>query len=331
MTLAIDRASVENAPPVLDVHGLVKRYRPTTGLPEGLLANAGLDLRVRRGEIVALLGPNGAGKTTFLQQVAGQLLPTSGSITVAGVDLVTDPIRAKEFLSVIPQECEPLESLTVVDHVRFFGLLKGMARASAEARTAVILKDTGLAEHGQKRIRDLSGGLRRRVLVAVALAGAAPQLMLLDEPTTGLDPEARRTVWHLIDGLRRKGLGILLTTHYIDEAEYLADRVVIIDHGRFAAQGTVEEILGHIGFRGRLEIRDLHRHDGQVKRQVEALRSRWRPILETENLLRLAVPDPFGQDVLSAAAALTGLGVRASVAPVSLEDAYLAIVGSLDP
>lgn len=310
-------------PEVLRVEGLTRSYRGRTGVK---IANDRIDLSVHAGEIVALLGPNGAGKTTLLRQVAGQLLPSAGRIEVAGIDMVRHPLRAKRFLSVIPQECEPRLDLTVEEHVRYFALLKGDGRAARE-EVPRLLSQTGLLEHRAKLVRELSGGLRRRVLIAVALSGLATRLLLLDEPTTGVDPEARRSVWRLIDSLRTRDVGILLTTHYIEEAEYLADRIVVVSGGRRIAEGTVEEIRSRLPYRGRLEIRGLDHLSPEAASLVGELEQRYQVGLKVGNSERLEIPDPFHNGVVSELARLTACGVPATLSPVSLEDAYLAMVG----
>lgn len=310
--------------PVLEVSRLTKIYRGRMG---NLVANDAIDLTVRSGEIVALLGPNGAGKTTLLRQVAGQLLPTGGRVLVSGVDMVHHPLRAKQFLSVIPQECQPKRELTVVEHVRYFALLKD-GGVDVDAEVDQLLRETGLSEHRDLLVRELSGGLRRRVLIAVALAGATTRLLLLDEPTTGVDPEARRSVWRLIDRLRSRRIGILLTTHYIEEAEYLADRVVVINGGRRVAEGTVEEIRQRLPYRGRLEIRGIDHLTPASRELVRSLERKYRVAARFGNVERLEIPDPFLDSVVADLAELTHSGALATLSPVSLEDAYLSMVGS---
>ena len=310
---------------VLRVERLSKTYRSRRG---DKLANDRIDLRVHAGEIVALLGPNGAGKTTLLRQVAGQLIPSGGRIEVAGVDMVHHPLLAKTFTSVIPQECQPKFDLTVWEHVRYFARLKGVGRPDAGAVTDRLLEETGLTAYRDKLVRDLSGGLRRRVLIAVALAGGSTRLLLLDEPTTGVDPEARRSVWRVIDGLRARGLAILLTTHYIEEAEYLADRIVIVNGGRSVAEGSVDEIRGRLPYRGRLEIRGLDHLTPSARGVVDDLERRFRVGVRVGNYERLEIPDPFRSEIVAELARLTAAGVPAILAPVSLEDAYLAMVGA---
>jgi ABC-2 type transport system ATP-binding protein len=310
---------------VLNVADLTKIYHGRAG---DQTANDHIDLVVRPGEIVAVLGPNGAGKTTLLRQIAGQLLPTSGRIDVGGVDMVRNPIAAKELVSVIPQECQPKDNLTVEEHVRYFALLKGADRREIHAHVQQLLQETGLVEERAKLVRELSGGLKRRVLIAVALSGRDVRLVLLDEPTTGVDPHARRSVWKLIDLLRRRNVAVVLTTHYVEEAEYLADRVVVVLRGRFAASGTPDEIRRQLPYAGRLEIRGLDHLSDSGRAVVADLERRFKVGFRAGNTERLEIPDPFQPAVVAELARLTAEGVPATLAPVSLEDAYLAIVGA---
>jgi ABC-2 type transport system ATP-binding protein len=322
----VNAVATPSGSPVLLARGVCKRYQRRGPVGGEVLANDALDLTVSSGEVVALLGPNGAGKSTFLRQLAGQLLPTSGSIHVAGVDIVAEPVRAKRYLSVIPQECEPIAELTVEEHVRCFGRIKGMELATLDREVAEILRAVGLTEQRGQIVRELSGGLKRRVLVAVAMAAATPRLMLLDEPTTGLDPEARRQVWALIRSLKERGLGILLTTHYIEEAELLADRVVVIAGGRFVVSGSVDEIRNRLPYRGRLIVHHADRLTSAGMAAVRALEGRWKVSRREPTTVWFEVPDPFERATVDELARLTSLGVRASLRPVSLEDAYLSVV-----
>jgi ABC-2 type transport system ATP-binding protein len=314
--------------PVLLVRNVSKTYKSRRG---DKTANERINLSVRPGEILALLGPNGAGKTTLLRQIAGQLLPSEGSIEVAGIDMVRHPLAAKEFISVIPQECEPKLNLTVEEHVRFFALLKGAPSSTISTYVGGLLRQTGLDSYQGKLIRDLSGGLRRRVLIAVALAGPHMRLLLLDEPTTGVDPEARRSVWQLIDSLRARRIAILLTTHYIEEAEYLADRVAVVNDGRVVAEGTVDEIRDRLPYRGRLEIRGLDHLMPTARARLDMLEKRYPLSFRAGNTERLSVGDPYNPEVVKELAELNALGIVASLAPVSLEDAYLSLVDGKSP
>lgn len=316
---------LRGAPPVLEVRQLRKTYRSRRG-GKTVEANQGIDLRVHAGEVVALLGPNGAGKSTLLKQIAGQLLPTSGAIAVDGIDMIASPEAAKRRVSAIPQECAPVNDLTVEEHVRYFGLIKGQPRSGIRAAVQGILAQVGLTEYRDTLVRELSGGYKRRVLIAVALAGEECRLLLLDEPTTGLDPEARRSVWKVVEGLRAQGRGVLLTTHYIDEAEILADHVAIIDHGRLVAEGSVDEVRARLPFRGRLEVRHRDRLPDAVREELDRLGRRWRVQLDREDRVRWEIPDPFSPEMVAELARLTALGAHATLAPASLEDVYLSLV-----
>src|ERR1700730_4152731 len=172
----------------VSVRGLVKRYK------DGTEANGGIDLDVRRGEVVTVLGPNGAGKTTFLRQLTTELLPTAGSVSVFGVDAVKEPERVKCVMGITPQEAGVFENLTVREHLEFFARFKNLSRREARAAAHEVIRELNLVDETNKRVGALSGGLRRRILLGLALLGPPP-LLVLDEPTTGLDPASRHSVW----------------------------------------------------------------------------------------------------------------------------------------
>jgi ABC-2 type transport system ATP-binding protein len=216
---------------VISARGLVKRYN-------GLDAVGGIDLDVRRGEIFAFLGPNGAGKTTTVEILAGFREPTHGSVAVLGVD----PRRAgrtwRDRVGVVLQESQPEPGLTVRQCLRLYA---GYYQAPREIEETIAL--VGLAGKAGTLCQHLSGGQRRRLDVALALAGD-PELIFLDEPTTGFDPSARRAAWDVVAGLRTLGKTVFLTTHYMDEAEHLADRIAVINAGRIVAEGTPRTLGG---------------------------------------------------------------------------------------
>lgn len=219
----------------IEVVGLTKRYR------NGTLANDAIDLVVPQGAALGLLGRNGAGKTTLVRQITGELQPTDGAVHVLGVDVVRDHVRARALMGVVPQEAEPYEELTPPEHLAFFGRLRGLSRREAAHRAQTLIEMLGLEPHRRTVARELSGGLKRKLLLGVALVGDPP-VLVLDEPTTGLDPHARREIWALLQGLRGRGRTILITTHYMDEAEVLCDEVAVIHGGRIYAQGTVDDL-----------------------------------------------------------------------------------------
>ena len=221
--------------PAIQTSNLTKRFK------QGLLANDRLNLVIPKGTIFSLLGPNGAGKTTLVRQLTGELQPTEGSITVHGFDAVRQPLRAKGLMGVVPQEANPFPQLTPIEHLVYFGRLHGLSRKQAAAAAAEMIDALGLQDHVNKTAEELSGGLKRKLLVGTALV-AKPPVVILDEPTTGLDPHARREVWALIRALHHTGTTILVTTHYLDEAEILSDLVAVIGRGRILAEGSIEDV-----------------------------------------------------------------------------------------
>ena len=225
---------------VITATGLGKTY------PGGTEALRDISFAIQKGEIFCLLGRNGAGKTTLLRILATQLRPTKGHATVLGHDVLAEPNAIRPRIAVVPQEARPQMLLSPYDHILYFCLIRGQSRTQARERTKKVMEDLGLWEHRDKLASDLSGGLRQRLIIAMAMV-ADPEVLFLDEPTIGLDPLGRRSVWHMLRELTRKGATILLTTHYLDEAEILADHLLIVDKGRTAFLGTVAEAKGDTG------------------------------------------------------------------------------------
>ena len=219
---------------MIEVTDLVKTYGK-------LNAVDGISLNIRRGEIFAFLGPNGAGKTTTVEMIEGIRTPTRGNILVMGRDLSRDTNWIKRRIGVLPQEFSSFDNLRVRETIRFFGSLYSETR-----RVDELIDLMNLNEHEKKLYKNLSGGLKQRVGIAVALVND-PTIVFLDEPTTGLDPAARQEVWKVIKGLKRDGKTIFLTTHYMEEAQELADHVAIINHGKIVAEGTVDELIDRYG------------------------------------------------------------------------------------
>ena len=233
----------------VQVSNLVKVYR------NGTEANRGICLEVRRGEVVAIVGPNGAGKTTFLRQLTTELRPTTGSVRVFGVDAVAEPERAKRAMGITPQEAGLFDRLTVREHFELFARLKHLSALAAREAAQAVIAQLGLIAETNKSIGALSGGQRRRILIGLALLGSPP-LLVLDEPTTGLDPSSRRAVWGVIRGAVADGTTVILSTHYMEEAEHLSDRIGVIASGRLIAFGTLDELLARVDRSYRLSYRD---------------------------------------------------------------------------
>jgi ABC-2 type transport system ATP-binding protein len=225
----------------IEVHGLVKDYGDVHAVQ-------GLDLVMRRGECFGLLGPNGAGKTTTIEILEGLNQATSGDVQILGRRWASDEAWLKERLGISLQETHLQERLTVAETLRLFRSFYERGRTVEELLALVSLEDKRDAWYTR-----LSGGQKQRLAVACALAGD-PELLFLDEPTTGLDPQARRQLWEVIERFRAGGRSILLTTHYMDEAQRLCDRVAIVDHGRVIAQGTPRELIASLGAEHVLEF-----------------------------------------------------------------------------
>ncbi len=221
---------------MLTVENLVKTYRGTRKAPP-VEAVRGISFAVRAGEFFGLLGPNGAGKSTTLGCITTLVRPTAGRITVDGIDVARDPIAARRRIAVVPQVRNLDRDLTAREILTFHGRYFGLPRAEREARADRLLAELQLTEKANAKPLTLSGGLQQRLLIARALMHD-PQALLLDEPTIGLDPQARRHMWEVLSRLKRKGLTIVLTTHYMEEADRLCERLAIIDHGRILTDDT---------------------------------------------------------------------------------------------
>ena len=224
--------------PIISINGLTKTYKG------GYQALKGIDLEIREGEILALLGPNGAGKTTLISTICGLVTPTSGTVTVGGHDIIKDYRATRSLIGLVPQELTLGAFDIVIDTVRFSRGLFGMK--PNDSLLDDLLTDLSLIDKKQSMVSRLSGGMKRRVLIAKALAHE-PRVLFLDEPTAGVDVELRKDMWKLVEKLRQDGVTIILTTHYIEEAEEIADRVGIISDGRLLVIDEKENLMNSLG------------------------------------------------------------------------------------
>src|SRR3954471_5395767 len=225
--------------PIIEAAGLTKHYGDVHALD-------GLDLVAESGRVTALLGPNGAGKTTFISAVATLLKTDSGELRVAGIDALKDPKAIRRTIGLAGQYASVEEAMTGYENVAMVARLFGLDKASAKRASHEVLELLDLADAGDRLVRTYSGGMRRRLDLGASLVGR-PQLLLLDEPTTGLDPRSRMELWEAIRGLVADGTDVLLTTQYLEEADQLARDVVIVDHGKVIASGTPDELKNQGG------------------------------------------------------------------------------------
>ena len=223
----------------IEARGLVKRFGATTALD-------GVDLTARTGTVLAVLGPNGAGKTTAVRVLATLIEPDGGRASVGGYDVVARAQQVRRLIALTGQYAAVDESLTGVENLLLIGRLLGLSRAEARRRAAELLEQFQLADAGGRATKTFSGGMRRRLDLAASLVGR-PRVLYLDEPTTGLDPRARGDLWEVIRELTGDGVTVLLTTQYMEEADQLADDLVVIDRGRVVAVGTPDQLKSQVG------------------------------------------------------------------------------------
>ena len=223
----------------VEAHGLVKRFGDTVALD-------GVDLEVPRGAIYGLLGPNGAGKTTAVRILTTLLRPDGGRATIDGVDVVADPHGVRERIGLTGQYAAVEERLTGRENMEFVGRLFHLPKGVVKPRARELLERFDLVDAGDRVVKGYSGGMRRRLDIAMSLI-ARPSVLFLDEPTTGLDPRSRLAMWDMIEELEQDGTTVLLTTQYLDEADRLAERIIVIDTGTVIANGTADELKDRIG------------------------------------------------------------------------------------
>ncbi len=298
--------------------GLVKRFGETTAL-------AGVDLAVRSGTVLGLLGPNGAGKTTAVRVLATLLAPDAGHATVGGYDVVRQAHQVRQLIGMTGQYASVDETLTGAENLQLIARLLGVPRAQAKARARELLAQFELSDAASRAAKTYSGGMRRRLDLAASLVGRPPMLYL-DEPTTGLDPRARTELWDLIRRMVAEGVTVLLTTQYLDEADELADEIVVVDHGRVIATGTPDELKAKAGAQT-LAVRPAEATHVPLVVSVVAELARSEPDVKGQ-LVSTPVADPavlpsVVRRLDDAGVVLTELALRSS----SLNEVFLSLTG----
>jgi lipooligosaccharide transport system ATP-binding protein len=299
---------------VVEARGLTKRFKAATAV-------AGIDFTVSAGECFGFLGPNGAGKTSTMRMIYCASPRSAGELTVLGHDPDRDPRSIKQDLGVVMQDDLLDEALNVEENLLLFGVYHGLSRPAARARADEALAYFGLADRARSRPRELSGGMRRRVAIARALL-AEPRILILDEPTTGLDPQFRHDLWQRFLDLRERGMTVLLTTHYMEEAERLCDRLVIMDRGRIVATGTPAGLIAETVPSGAVEVRALAAERARIAGDLAATFG-----APEEYSDRLVFYTEDGDRILSALRA-GGYAIRSElVRRTTLEDVFLRRTG----
>ncbi len=224
---------------ILEAQNLVKKYGDFAAVD-------GVSFAIEEGEIFSLLGPNGAGKTTTISMLSCLLKPTSGDAIIAGHSVARDSLKVREVIGVVPQDIALYNMLSARENLMFWGRMYGMGGAALKQRVSEVLEQIGLTEKANAKVETYSGGMKRRVNIGVGLLHK-PRIIYMDEPTVGIDPQSRRSILETVKDLNRQGMTVLYTTHYMDEAQELSDRVGIIDHGQLIALGTQKELTQIVG------------------------------------------------------------------------------------
>jgi ABC-2 type transport system ATP-binding protein len=306
---------------IVEIEGLRKVYSKG-----GVTAVDGIDLNVRPGELYGLLGPNGAGKTTTISICTTRALPTAGRVRIAGVDVVEHPALARRSIGVVPQYNTLDRSCTVFENIHFHCLYFGFSRPEAKARTEQLLEQFLLTERATATPNQLSGGLAQRVQIARAIAHR-PKVLFLDEPSAGLDPQSRIAMWEAVRGLKHEGITVVLTTHYMEEADELCDRLAIIDHGKILVENTPAALKSSLGAQRVYELK--MRNPERAPELIAAL----------QGLPGISCAEPFADGVRVFAEGTDGLlteivraagpfGLRdLAITEASLESVFIRLTG----
>ena len=317
--MALPMSTSPDAAPLVAARGLTKRFAAFTAVDA-------IDFDVARGEAFGFLGPNGAGKTSTMRMIGCVSPVTSGTLSVLGMEPARDGPRIRARIGVVPQTDILDDELSTLENLIVYGRYFDIPRAESRRRAVELLEFAQLTEKADARVQTLSGGMKRRLTIARSLINQ-PELLLLDEPTTGLDPQARHLLWDRLYALKRRGATLVLTTHYMDEAEQLCDRLVIMDGGRIAAEGSPRELIEHHSTREVLELRfpdmaGAEQRDGHIDEVLTDLGDRIEHLAERVIL--------YTDDGEAAAVAVHDRGLRPDSVLVrrsTLEDVFLRLTG----
>jgi ABC-2 type transport system ATP-binding protein len=306
---------------ILQVKNLVKKYGDFTAVK-------GISFDIEAGEIFSLLGPNGAGKTTTISMLSTLYTPTSGDATIGGHSITRDPMAVKQIIGVVPQELALYEDLTARENLVFWGQMYGLSGRPLNSRVDEVLEQIGLTDKAKNRVKTYSGGMKRRVNIGVGLLHK-PRLLFMDEPTVGIDPQSRRAILDTVKDLNKQGMTLLYTTHYMEEAQELSDRVGIIDHGELIAIGTQKELTQQVG---ETETLILHVGESDDPGALAASLKGVKDVLEanaTDHEVSIITPD--AEDILAAVVSKAnerGIKIRSiDIREPNLEAVFLHLTG----
>jgi len=303
----------------IQVRDLTKAFRD-------VVAVGGISFEVRRGEVFSLLGPNGAGKSTAISIISGLLRPDSGDALVMGHSILKESMAARRCLGVVPQEVALYNDMSARENLVFWGRMYGLSGKDLERRADEMLKAVGLVERQKGRVATYSGGMKRRVNIAAALLHT-PQVVIMDEPTVGIDPQSRRHILDYVKELNRQGMSVLYTTHYMEEAEELSNRIAIMDKGKIIACGTRDELVRLVGEQTRVDLAVT----GEPDKAAEAWRSVAgvsRATVEQGRVLVLAGDSNAVVPLLFERAAQLGFRIGSvGIQEPNLETVFLALTG----
>ena len=310
----------------VEVDSVTKRFGETVAVDN-------VSMNVARGEIFGLLGPNGAGKSTLIKMLCGLMSPTSGTIKIGGYGIQDDPVKVKELLGVVPQDIVLYNYLNARENLAFFGRLYGLSGSKLKNRIDELLKFTQLDEKAVKRrISTYSGGMKRRVNIAAALLHE-PQVILLDEPTAGLDPKNKLALWEIIQNLHEEGKTILLTTHMMDEAEELCNRVAIMDRGKIIALDAPHQLIKKVKMENTITVVPdrITPKLTEAVNKISGVKRSYRAFDENEGVESLKIITEMAEDILpEVVSAVSSAGTKilsVELSRVTLEDVFILLTG----